>query len=319
MIITRAPMRISFVGGGTDFPDFYDKYPGRCISATIDQYVYIVINPTPLVDKISARYSISETVDTPDEIKNTRIKAALKYWGIEKGIEIGSFATLPSNIGLGSSSSFSCALMKALAAYKKVKLNSEELAKLACKLEIDLVGEPIGKQDQYAAAYGGLNFMEFDPDSIKITQLGYDFFPLEDHLLLFFTGIRREASEVLKKHKENIEGNFDLLKSISDSVLLFPKLLSGNYFEEIGKLLDYNWKKKKGLVDNISNEAIDRIYEDGLNAGAWGGKLLGAGNGGCVLFVVPPAKKAQVREKLKHLKEIPIKFVRSGTDILYDR
>src|SRR3989344_2780645 len=176
MIVVRAPMRISFVGGGTDLPDFYRQTPGRVISSAIDKYVYVVINRTPLIDKVSARYSISETVSHPSELQHTRIKAALNDLGIEKGLEIASFASLPAKTGLGSSSSFSVALMKGLHAYLGKKIGARESAEAAARLETDLLKEPIGKQDHYAAAAGGFNGLEFPPDRLEVQPglLGFE-------------------------------------------------------------------------------------------------------------------------------------------------
>ena len=172
MIVVRAPLRVSFVGGGTDLADFYTRSPGRVISTAIDKWVYLVINKTPMIDKISARYSITETVDKLDELQHTRIKAALLDLGIKKGIEIGSFASLPAKTGLGSSSSFSVALMKGLHASFGRSLTPHQAAEEACRLEITLLGEPIGKQDQYAAAFGGLNRIQFNSDpSVEVKPI----------------------------------------------------------------------------------------------------------------------------------------------------
>ena len=189
MIVVRAPLRISFVGGGTDLPDFYFRYPGRVISTTIDKYVYLVINRTPFIDKVSARYSLSETVDRPSELQHTRIREALVDLGIDKNIEIGSFASLPAKTGLGSSSSFSVALMRGLHAHQGRKVSKADIAEAAYRLEIDLLGEPIGKQDQYAAAFGGMNIFQFNPDdSVDVRPVYLDYKmkrAMEDHLLLF--------------------------------------------------------------------------------------------------------------------------------------
>src|SRR3989338_2090438 len=216
MIVVRAPLRISFVGGGTDLTDLYQRYQGRVISTAIDKYVYVVINRTPLIPYISARYKISETVDLPQKLQHTRIKAALLDLKIYKGIEIASFASLPAKTGLGSSSSFTVALLMGLHAYLGKKLHPHEVAELACRLEIELVGEPIGKQDQYATAFVGINLLEFSKQGrVQVKPVLTDYMnrlAFENHLLLFFTGLTRDASSVLKEQKLNIKKKFQTLK-----------------------------------------------------------------------------------------------------------
>lgn len=331
MIVARAPLRISFVGGGTDMKDFYKRYPGRVISTAIDKFVYVVVNRTPLIDKISARYSISETVNHPSELQHTRIKAALTDLGIAKGLEIASFASLPAKTGLGSSSSFSVALVKALHAYNGKKIDKSEAAEAASRLEIDLVGEPIGKQDQYAASFGGLNVIQFNADgSVGVEPVLLDYkkrLRLESHIFLFYTGITRAASSVLTEQKSNIDKKFDTLKEMSDSVPEFKDGLMAGDFKGLGEMLHDGWLKKKSLASNVSNAVIDDLYNAGLENGAWGGKILGAGGGGCVMFLAPVDKKPAIRravqkiaaeKQLNEFKEIPIKLVQAGSEILFN-
>ncbi|MBI4087744.1 MAG: GHMP kinase [Candidatus Liptonbacteria bacterium] len=331
MIVVRAPLRISFVGGGTDLPDFYKKSPGSVISTAIDKFVYVVINRTPLIDKISARYSVSETVGHPSELQHTRIRAALTDLGINKNIEIASFASLPAKTGLGSSSSFSVALVKGLHAFNGKKIDKTEAAEQASRLEIDLVGEPIGKQDQYAASFGGFNVFKFNPDhSVGVEPVLLDYkkrLGLEDRILLFFTGLTRIASSVLAEQKSNIDKKFETLKEMAASVPEFKAKLSAGEFEGLGRMLHQGWARKKMLASNMSNSAIDTLYDAGMSAGAWGGKVLGAGGGGCVMFFASPDKKAAVRDavtkiakdnNLREFREIPVKFVQSGAEVLYN-
>ncbi|MBI4118626.1 MAG: GHMP kinase [Parcubacteria group bacterium] len=332
MIITRSPLRISFVGGGTDLPAFYRTYPGRVISTTINKYVYAVIHPTPLLNKFLLRYSITESASHPRDLKHPSIKAALLDLGItDPGIEIGSFADLPSKTGLGSSSSFSAALLKGLNIHLGRKLSAEEVACGACRLEIDLLKEPIGKQDQYAASYGGLNLIQFnEDDSVNVKPLFLDFkkrSALEDHVLLFFTGITRSASDVLKTQSADVDKHFDTYRKMSDSVFDFERLLIAGDMKGMGEMLHDGWLLKKTLANNISNTAIDTLYEAGRSAGAWGGKVLGAGGGGCVLFLADPQKHDVIRKMvteaalgsaLSDFREIPVKFVQSGTDVLFN-
>ncbi|MDP2598884.1 MAG: GHMP kinase [Candidatus Liptonbacteria bacterium] len=331
MIVVRAPLRISFVGGGTDLPDFYHRYPGRVISTAIDKYVHLVFNRTPLVPKISVRYNASETVDHPKDLVHTRVRAALLDMGIHKGLEIGSFGTLPAKTGLGSSSSFSVALMKGLNAYMGKKLDKYEAAEAASRLEIQLVGEPIGKQDQYAASFGGLNIFQFNPnDSVEVTPVLLDFkkrMDLENHTMLFFTGLTRAASSVLTEQRKNINDKFETLKQMSDSVPKFATLLAAGDFKGCGEMLHEGWVRKKSLASNVSNPVIDDLYGAGMTNGAWGGKVLGAGGGGCVMFLAPLDKKPAIRaavqkiavsNSLKEFQEIPVKFIQSGAEILFN-
>lgn len=333
MIVVRAPLRISFVGGGTDLPDFYRRRPGRVVSTAIDKFVYVLINRTPMIDKVTARYSISETVSHPRELKHTRIKAALLDLGIHKNIEISSFATMPAKTGLGSSSSFSVALVKGLHAFKGKKIDAGEAAETASRLEIELVGEPIGKQDQYAAAFGGLNVIQFNPDeSVDVRPVLIDYkqrLAFEDHLLVFFTGVTRAASSVLSEQKKNINAvdKFKTMSEMADSVHEFADRLTKNDLKGLGKMLHEGWLRKRTLASNVSSSVIDELYGAGMDAGAWGGKILGAGGGGCVMFLVSPERKGHVCEvvkktahkhKLEGFQEIPIRFAQSGTEILYN-
>jgi D-glycero-alpha-D-manno-heptose-7-phosphate kinase len=329
MIISSAPMRISFVGGGTDFREFYTRYPGRVISTAIDKFIFIAINHAPFKNYVAARYSVSEEVSHPSELKNTRIREALLDLGIEKNIEIGSFAPIPAGTGLGSSSSFSVALLKGLYAYIGKKLDKREVAEAACRLEIDLVKEPIGKQDQYAAAFGGLNVLQFNADgTVDVEPVLLDYkkrMRLESHLILFFLGITRDASSVLMQQKANTEKNFETLKRMSDSVPVFKEALLHADFQSAGEMLLEGWTMKKQLASAISNPGIDRLYEIAMSRDAWGGKILGAGGAGCLLILAPLERRAAVVEALmvgakaegfEGACEIPVGLVQTGAEIV---
>lgn len=324
-------MRISFVGGGTDLPDFYTRHTGRVISSSIDKYVYLAVNRTPLINKVSARYSISESVDHPKDLQHTRIKAALLDMGITSNIEFASFASLPAKTGLGSSSAFSVALVKALSAYSGKSMGAKDAAEAASRLEIELVGEPIGKQDQYAAAFGGMNVIQFNQNhSVDVSPVLVDFkrkMELEDHLMLFFTGITRNASNVLSEQKSNIDKKMDILREMAESVHEFKSRLVSGDFKGLGEMLLSAWQKKKSLASGVSNSAIDDFYAAGMESGAWGGKVLGAGGGGCLLFMVAPELKPGLRKTMEEVaakhnfsefKEIPFKFAQSGAEIVYN-
>ena len=330
MIIVRAPLRISFVGGGTDLPDFYQQHPGRVISTAINKFTYITINHIPHTKKVIVKYNNTEVVDHPSQLKHTRVKGALLDLGIYKDIEIGSFSDISAKSGLGSSSTFSVALLKGLYSFLGKNLSNKEVAEVASRLEIEILKEPIGKQDQYAAATGGFNIFQFNPDhsvNIKPVLLSNSVKKsLQEHLILFFTGVTRDAGSVLSEQKNNINDRLEILKQMADSVYEFEKhLLEGN-FQLAGRMLDEAWKRKKSLATKISNNTFDSLYESGIREGAYGGKILGAGGGGCMLFIVPPEKRESVKkavidvankENLIGFEEVPFKFTECGVDIVY--
>lgn len=329
MVIIRAPLRISFVGGGTDLADFYTKSPGRVISTAIDKYVYVTVNRAPLLKKVSARYGRFEEVDHAREIQNDRIREALLHFGITNHIGIATFNDLPEKTGLGSSSSFSVALMKALLVTGGQKSSPANLAELAAHLEIDLVKEPIGKQDQYAAAFGGLNVFQFNPDhAVDVAPIHIDYkiqTEFQDHIQLFFTGITRFASSVLIEQKANIGKKMQSLQTMADSVYEFRDRLAKADFAGMGSMLHDGWTMKKTLASGVSSPVIDELYNAGKQAGAWGGKILGAGGGGCVMFLTPLEKQAAVKaavttvaqkNNLQDFTEVPVRFVKAGAEVL---
>lgn len=332
MLLIRAPLRISFVGGGTDLPDFYHRSPGRVISATIDKFIYLAIKPTPLLNKFIVKYQSVETVVHPRDLSHDRVREALLSLGItNKGLEIASFADIPAKTGLGSSSSFSVALMKGLCAYQGKAISKMQAAEAASYLEIDKLKEPIGKQDQYAAAYGGFNIFQFNAnDTVDVEPVLLDFKKrslLESNILLFFTGITRAASSVLGEQKTKIDKNFETYKQMAASVYDFKiKLLAGDVLG-MATMLHEAWVHKKSLASNISSSTIDAMYQTAIQGGAWGGKILGAGGGGCLFLLAPPDKHNNIRmhvsevarqNSLHDFQEIPVKFTQSGTDILFN-
>lgn len=329
MIIVRAPLRISFVGGGSDLPDFYNIFPGQVLSTTIDKFVYVAINPTPLLNGISARYSTVETVKKARDLKNDRIREALLYLKIKDNMEFGVFSDLPIGTGLGGSSSFSVALIKGLSTYLGKRLDTQDIASVACYIEINTLKQPIGKQDQYASAFGGFNIFHFNSDDkVVVDPILLDYkkrIDLENRMLVFFTGMTRESSSVLEEQKSNTAKYIENLKSMTNLVDIFNKNLMKGNFEILGEILHDNWLKKKSLASKISNHIIDELYETGIKNGAWGGKLLGAGGGGCIMFLASLQKKDKVRYAIKQkarklqlaeFKEIPIKFVQAGVEVI---
>lgn len=323
MIISQTPLRMSFVGGGTDFEDFYQRYPGRVLSTTINKYYYIVLNPR-FDGLIEVRYSKIETVASPDQIKHPLVREALKEAGIEKGIDIVSLSDLPARktgTGLGSSSSFTVGLLNGLYAFLGKYIPPEILAEKACQIEIEKVKSPIGKQDQYAAAFGGLNQITFncngkiEVEPIYLTpKLKEDF---QNHLLLFFTGIERLANPILAEQKQNIDKKFEFLKKMSDMVPIFRSTLENGDFKKMGELLYQGWLLKKELASAISNPKIDEMYNLALEAGAWGGKILGAGGGGFLLVMASPEKHSKIKEVLNKYQLIPFRFSESGSKIVF--
>ncbi|MBT9133258.1 MAG: D-glycero-alpha-D-manno-heptose 7-phosphate kinase [Firmicutes bacterium] len=323
MIITRTPFRISFVGGGTDLPDFYRLEPGAVVSTAINKYMYVIVNKR-FTDAIRVSYySKTEIVDSVDEIRHPLVREVLKLVGITRGIEIASIADVHAGAGLGSSSSFTVGLLNALYAYKGILKSAEELAKEACHIEIDILGEPIGKQDQYIAAYGGFRYIQFNSDETVLTEpiiwSKANKEELAQNLLVLYTGDVREASSILREQKENTrQGNkVDLLKKLRDMAFELKGLLNNNASPDIlGEFLHKGWMLKKQLASSISNNKIDEYYEKARSAGVLGGKILGAGGGGFLLLYCPKEKQPQVKEALNH-RELDFSFEPEGSKIIY--
>ena len=318
MIGTRTPFRMSFIGGGSDLKEFYSRTPGCVISTTINKYMYIFIHPF-FDDRIQIKYSKTELVNRIEKIKHPIVRETLKRFDI-KGIDINSIADLPAGTGLGSSSSYTVGLLHALYTYTNQNVSPELLARIACETEIEILKEPIGKQDQYAAAYGGLNLIRFFPDGkVKVESLKMKkkvFKQLQENLLLFYTGTTRSASDVLSDQKYNIlneQSKYDSLVRMTELVEKAYKQLCESNLEGFGKTLDENWQLKKSLSNKISNTDIDDIYSLAIKNGALGGKLLGAGGGGFLLFYCNKEHQAQLRNVLNNLKEIEFKFEMDGT------
>ncbi len=323
MIITRTPFRISFVGGGSDMETFYSRHQGAVLSTSVDKYMYISSHKFFFRDQIRVKYSKTETVNKLDELKHPILREALKNAGITGGTEISSIADIPSGTGMGSSSSFTVGLLHNLYAIKRQYISAEELANRACEIEIDILKEPIGKQDQYAAAYGGLNIFYFKKDgSVLVEPLHIKneiVDKLQENLIMFYIGNQRDASVILKEQKQNAskEEKFNILKSM---VNLVPELRDSLYNERIndfGKLLHENWILKQKLASQISNNEIREIYQTGLKNGAEGGKLLGAGGGGFFLFYCEKHKQQKLKDSLKPLNNFEFKFEQDGSKLIY--
>jgi len=322
MIISKTPLRISFVGGGTDFEDFYKKYPGRVLSTSIDKYIYLGVNPK-FDGQIRVSYSQTENVSHCNDVQHPIVKAVLEETCIENGVEIVSVADIPAKgTGLGSSSSFTVGLLKALYHHQGKQVSSNNLANLACHIEINKLGSPIGKQDQYAAAFGGLNIINFNVDgSVMVDPI--ILFPkikeeFQNHILTFYTGIERQANGVLVEQKQNIDSKFEFLKKMSDMVLPFKYALVKGDFAKMGSILHQNWLLKKELASGISSSHIDQMYQKALSAGAYGGKILGAGGGGFLLVLAPPKKHQSIKATLSEYKNVAFKFSEGGSSIVLE-
>ena len=325
MIVSKTPLRMSFVGGGSDLPAYYNYDEGAVLSTTIDKYMYIIVN-SKFDGNIRLSYSITEDVDNVDKIKHPIVRNTLKMLEIPGGIEIASMADIPSKgSGLGSSSSYTVGLLNALYVYKKNYINREDLGKLACHVEIDLCKEPIGKQDQYIAAFGGLNLIRFYSDeSVSVEPVICKpeiVDKLEESILIFYTGRTRSASTLLREQSKSMDNSVKraLIKEMVKLAFDLKYILENEDLDSVGELLDKNWRLKSQLVSGISDIQIDDWYQRGIKAGAKGGKLLGAGYGGFLMFFVPLEKQANVIKALSNLKTIPFSFDNSGSEIAFNQ
>ena len=317
MIIVRAPYRISFIGGGTDLPDWYRGKEGAVISTTINKYCYISVRWLPQFFEYKHRivYSQIELPNSTVNIGHPSVRETCKLLGIEKGIEIHHFGDLPSKTGMGTSSSFTVALLHALSTLIDVNIDKRQLANIAIHIEQNLIKECVGSQDQTAAAYGGLNKITFSSRGIEVDALYND--ELEQRLMLFFTGFQREAVKIEKERIQDIENNQYYFESLYNLALKGKECLINGKLVEFGKLINEGWRIKKLTAKKTTTDYIDFLYDKALNAGAIGGKLLGAGGGGFLLFYVEPDAQESVKESLKDLLQVPFKFENKGSEVIF--
>ena len=321
MIITKTPFRVSFCGGGSDMANFYEKYGGCVLSTSINKYCYISIHPYFNENQTLLKYSENELVDSPDQIKHRIFRQVLTDMGVH-GVEISSTADIPGGTGLGSSSTFTVGLLNSLNCYKGKFVSKDKLAKLACEVEIEKLGNPIGKQDQYGAALGGLNFIKFNQDGSvshePILMEGKTYKELQKNLLMFYTGTTRSANTILAEQTRNITSE-DKARNLLKMCELAKDMkiaLENNDISSFGKILDEGWQLKKELASGIANQAIDEAYEIAMKNGALGGKLLGAGGGGFLLFYCEEEKQDQLKKAIG-LRELDFSFERDGTSVIY--
>lgn len=321
MIITQVPFRMSFFGGGTDFPSFYNKYGGKVISTTIDKYCYVHVRHLPPFFDYNNEitYSVQEHVKKVEDIKHPAVREAMKYLDMHD-LVLTYDGDLPARSGLGTSSSFAVAMLMSFYALKGKYVDKKRLAEEAIYLERELCAESGGVQDQIAAAYGGLNKISFSESGFEVNPIVISNTRkklLNNNLMMFFTGFSRFSSDIQTKHEAAIQGREQQLLEMMHLVGQAGAILTNGDLNEFGRLLDYTWRLKRGFNAAVSTDTIDSFYETAKKAGALGGKLLGAGGGGFLLLYVPQDRQQSVSQALSALKEIPFKFENSGARILY--
>jgi D-glycero-alpha-D-manno-heptose-7-phosphate kinase len=324
VIISRTPTRISFAGGGSDVPSYYRRYGGAVISTGIKRFMYITINPK-FDNRIRLSYSHTEEVDNVGQIEHRLIRAILEEHRVEGGIEITSVADIPSHgSGLGSSSAFTVGLIHVLHAYRGRLIGKKQLAEEACRIEIERLNDPIGKQDQYAAAFGGFNFMRFNPDdSVDVEPLTYLWEMVEKihaSLQVFYTGVTRSARVILAEQQANLDQSRETRQGLGRLVRLAEELrndlVSGN-LDSFGEVLHESWMLKRELARGVSSQTIDELYERARKAGAIGGKILGAGGGGFLMLTAPKERHESIANALADLRRVPMQFEPQGSMIVF--
>ena len=322
MIITQTPLRISFAGGGTDFKDYYIRAGGCVLSTAIDKYIYVIIKER-FDKKLRVGYSRTEMVDNVDQIEHELVRETMRRVGITDGVEVATMADIPSEgSGLGSSSAVTVGLLHAMYTFMGQLVTPEQLAREACEIEIDILGKPIGKQDQYIAAYGGLRLINFNADDTVTTSRvmisDEQKRRLGENLLLFYTGITRKADNILSQQKDNIESRLSTLDALKQQTVETHEALMSDNVMRVGRILAEGWRHKRQLADKITNSEIDSMYDRALDAGAVGGKVAGAGGGGFLLLLCPPDRQSAVRSALKNMKELPFALEKDGTKVIFN-
>jgi D-glycero-alpha-D-manno-heptose-7-phosphate kinase len=328
MIISRTPVRISFFGGGTDYPDFYQRCGGAVLGTTINKYTYVSVNTlSEFFDhKIRIGYSKTELVKSVEEIEHPSIRECLKFLDVSGHLDIHIFSDLPARTGLGSSSSFTVGFLNALYALRGKKVSKHTLASEACLVEQQLIKENVGSQDQFHAAHGGLNVIEFHSSHVHVRPLITSRSKaqlLEEHLMVFYTGLTRHASAIVGEQIERTQSQCNdaylqrMLRMVTEAEALFAEAPEDTLMHRLGALLDESWRLKKQLSSKITNPLIDKAYEAAKQAGAYGGKLCGAGSGGFLALLVSREKQQAVRHALHGLLEVQFRLENEGSTIVY--
>ena len=322
MLIVQTPLRISFFGGGTDFQGFYSREEGCVLSTTINKCIFVIVKRR-FDAKIRVGYTRTELVDHVDQVQHELVREALRLTGVERQIEVNTMGDIPSQgSGLGSSSTVTVGLLNALHTYRGEPQGLETLAQQACLIEIERLGRPIGKQDQYAAAYGGLRFIRFLPDESvvvdKVDLSDSERRRFNQQLMLFFTNTTRRSETILTEQKTNIAERMDVLRGLKEMAYQGRTLLERGDFEAFGRLLHQGWELKKQMASKISNGVINDIYATARKAGALGGKITGAGGGGFLLLYCPPERQYDVRDALSPLPELPFHLEPDGTKVIFN-
>ncbi|MBI4524212.1 MAG: GHMP kinase [Deltaproteobacteria bacterium] len=322
MIISQTPLRISFAGGGSDFEGFYGHQRGAVLCTSIDKYIYVILK-SRFDDQVRVGYSTTEIVDHIDSLRHELVRESMRTVGIHRGVEISTMADVPSTgSGLGSSSSVTVGLLNALHAYRGEIQTAATLARQAAEIEIDILGKPIGKQDQYAAAFGNFRKISFNPDdsvNVRTVELTAGIRrALDERLMLLYTGYGRNASDILVEQKANGTANSRVLARLVDMVDEMESCLLSGDLDEFGRFLHRSWELKRGLASKISNPHIDSLYERAMAAGALGGKIVGAGGGGFLLLYCNREKQDAVKDSLRELRELPFRFEMDGSKIIFN-
>lgn len=323
MIFTRTPFRVSFAGGGSDLPSFYRKHEGCVLSTTINKYMYISIHPTFNRDFTSVKYTKTECVEDIRNLQHPIARQLLLDYDIS-GVEIDSVADIPSGTGLSTSSAYTVGLIHTLLAYKGKYASQEKIAAKACQLEIEELGEPIGKQDQYGTAVGGLKFIRFLPDDrVEIEPVIISCKTkrqLDENLLLFYTGLTHSAGDILEKQNKNMmssQEKFENMVKMTELAKEMRQTLFENNLKDFGRILNDNWILKREMAGKVTNPTVDKYYDIAMKAGADGGKLLGAGGGGFLLFYCEKDKQLRLKSALSDLIELPFSMETGGTKVIY--
>jgi D-glycero-alpha-D-manno-heptose-7-phosphate kinase len=317
MIISQTPYRVSFAGGGTDLPAFYRHEFGAVLSTTIDQHIYVTIHRR-FEPSIRVSYSRTETATTLDDVQHELVREAMRLVEIDEPLEITTIGDVPSGTGMGSSSSLTVGLLAALHGYRHRVASPRRLAEEACRVEVDILGKPIGRQDQYAAAFGGLNYIRFNPDgTVEVEPVpcrSETIRDLEQRILLAYTGQTRDANEILQRQTDRVADNMSVLRALRDLADEMRHALAGEGdLDRFAALLHDGWELKRSLGSGISSDRIDEWYAAARRAGAGGGKLLGAGGGGFLLLIAPPWRHRAIREALGRPQELSFRIAKYGS------